>query len=498
MSVRSIRFYPWRELAILMLVLMEVSWVTPWFRSLTPATYAVSSLQVFISLTCIVLIAQALIRLFDFILLKKSIRRGLMVFFLILTCLIALKTMVYAHEAISLSELLTRPIKSFSDLTSIIPVEFIVILSVLVAYWRGINIAQEHIGPSAVMSHFWLGVVMYILFIFVNTLVTGETPADFFYVFIFSTLVAMSAARMTVVGMVRGGRPNEFRISWFSGIIVASLLVVGLSAFVGSIAGERFNFVGTILLTVIGSFLVLAWLVISPIVSLLIGFLYRLFNQSKAIDLFGDAFKSLNSLISGFGQRLSDLVGNSALGLLISRLAPTLKLILLVTVIILVIAGILVWMTIRLWKDRKRRLEGGLQNENIKTGNLLQMLLGLLRQGWQDAVNSVEQLLDLRHRQRLRAAARIRQIYADLLDLCLDLGHPRQEAQTPLEFEPGLDRVFPELNLEIKMITAAYLRVRYGQLPETHQEVEDIETAWRSLRQRGDELLAELKHRKNK
>ncbi len=58
--------------------------------------------------------------------------------------------------------------------------------------------------------------------------------------------------------------------------------------------------------------------------------------------------------------------------------------------------------------------------------------------------------------------------------------------------------MFPELNLEIEMITAAYLRVRYGQLPETHQEVEDIETAWRSLRQRGDELLAELKHRKNK
>jgi hypothetical protein len=62
-----LQFRPWRELAQIMIVLMEISWVTPWFRSLTPATYAVSPLQGVLVLLGIVLVGLWTVRLMDFI-----------------------------------------------------------------------------------------------------------------------------------------------------------------------------------------------------------------------------------------------------------------------------------------------------------------------------------------------------------------------------------------------------------------------------------------------
>ena len=243
-SFSPVRLNPWRDLAILMIILMEVSWITPWFRSLTPETYAVDSLRVLIMLSCVVLFSHLLIRVMDYLRLKRSIRPGLMVAFLIVGSFVGIKTMLYAQESISLSELITRPIRSFADIKYLIPAEFIVTIAVLLGFWRGVSLAQEHVGPSSVKSHFLIGIVMFVVFIFVNTLVTGEQPGDFFYLFLFSSLVGMCAARMTIVGMVRGGKENRFNRSWFLGIILAAFLVVSLSAVLGGVITDQFAWIG--------------------------------------------------------------------------------------------------------------------------------------------------------------------------------------------------------------------------------------------------------------
>jgi flagellar biogenesis protein FliO len=58
-----VRLNPWREIAIQMLIVMEVSWITPWFRSLTPETYALKSGRVFIVLLIIVIVSHLLVRI---------------------------------------------------------------------------------------------------------------------------------------------------------------------------------------------------------------------------------------------------------------------------------------------------------------------------------------------------------------------------------------------------------------------------------------------------
>ena len=120
----------------------------------------------------------------------------------------------------------------------------------------------------------------------------------------------------------------------------------------------------------------------------------------------------------------------------------------------------------------------------------------MLRQGWNGAVNALGGLTDFNRRQKLRAAARIRQIYAELMELSDQLEHPRADSETPLEFMPKLNLLFPQLLPEIFTITDAYNNVRYGLLPETRQEVVNVESAWTRIHQAGRILLVDLKHAK--
>jgi hypothetical protein len=304
----------------------------------------------------------------------------------------------------------------------------------------------------------------------------------------------MCAARLTVVGMVRGGLENKFNRFWFLGIILAASLVVALASLLGGVIGDQFAWIGVLILGLFGSVLIFVWLLINPIVTYLITLLSNLFHNSKGIETLGDNLKRLNEMMSGLGQRILDMIGNSGIGLFVSRFGPAIKTIILVAIIVIVILGVVAWMAINLWRDRERRLTGEDQKTSIKAENILRMLLDILRQGWSEAINSLEQMTDFKHRQRIRAAARIRQVYAELMELCESLGHPRADAQTPLEYLPKLEKLFPEFQLEVDLITDAYLGVRYGQLPETRKEVEGVEAAWKKIHSAGHELLTELKH----
>jgi hypothetical protein len=479
-----------------MIILMEVSWITPWFRSLTAETYAADVPRVFIILSCVILFSYILVRVMDYLHLKKSIRQGLMVIFLVVGSYVGIKTLLYAHESISLIGLISRPLRSFTDVKFLVPVEFIVIIAVSIGFWRGLSLAQGHIGPSSVLSDFYIGIVMFVVFVFFNTIVTGEKPGDFFFLFLFSSLIAICSARMTVVGMLRGGQVNRFNRPWFVGILFSALCIVGLAYLLGSIFSDQFSWIGVIFLGLIGSFVVLLWVIINPIIAFIVTILTRLFQNSASISGLSDSLQKLNDLISGFGQKIFEQLSDSWIGMLISHWGPTIKAIILTAIVILVILGIVLWMAINLWRDRERRLIESEEKLNVQSGGLVRIFLEMLRQGWNRTLNSLEQLTNLRQRQRIRAALRIRQVYAELMELCESLGQPRPEAKTPLEFIPKIEGLFPEFNLDVDVITQAYLRVRYGQLPETKNEIEGVETAWKKLDAAGREMLSERKQHK--
>jgi hypothetical protein len=135
----------------------------------------------------------------------------------------------------------------------------------------------------------------------------------------------------------------------------------------------------------------------------------------------------------------------------------------------------------------RRRLRGGLRSATETEASSLpadwrQLWRGLLRQGAQGMTNLANRW---RGASARLAAARIRRIYTRLLRLSADLGRPRPLGATPLEFLAVLGEVFPAYGDNLALITAAYERVRYGDLPETPAEVEAVEAAWRPLRAEG-------------
>jgi hypothetical protein len=84
------------------------------------------------------------------------------------------------------------------------------------------------------------------------------------------------------------------------------------------------------------------------------------------------------------------------------------------------------------------------------------------------------------------------------MQLSADLGRPRPAAATPLEYLPALEQLFPNHSPELRLLTGTYLRVRYGELPEDRQEVEQVEAAWKRVREQGRVLQEYAKMKKRR
>jgi hypothetical protein len=167
-KIPQIRY--WRELSIIAMMCMEISWIVPWYRSLTPATYAVSLARVFFVLMGILLLANISMRVMNFLDLKISIRRGVIFFLLVISVFLGLKLLLYQSDPIQVGELLDRPFKAFGDVRGLIPDEFLIIVFVLVVFWRGLSLASKYIDPISVRHNFYLGLAMFGSYIYHHTI----------------------------------------------------------------------------------------------------------------------------------------------------------------------------------------------------------------------------------------------------------------------------------------------------------------------------------------
>lgn len=481
--LRDFRWRPWREATILALVVMELSWIVPWYRSLTPATYAVEPVRVFLVLGGIYVGVHLVVRLTNFLRVRMDIRRGILVALFIASILAGYKTLLYANEPVSFDELFTRPLRAFTDYTSLIPDEFVIALMALLVSWRAMMLSQEFIEPLTVRRKFQLGIIMFIAFVFFNTLVTGETPGPVIYLFFFSGLIALGAARIAVLTGLRGGRVNPFDRTWSIGMLLATLIVVGLAAVAESLVGEGM-FIEQAGAVLLGALILLAVALISPAIYFLPLLANRIpFAQERVAEIF-EGFERLRMTMMGAAARLFEFLENSG----IINWSLYLKPILLWSVVIVAGLAILISLSRWLWKEGSREQDD--RQILMTTADLLLLLKESVQDNMRRVGEGVAGLRRLRPGQQLLAAARIRRIYAELMALSEKLDRPRRSAQTPLEYLPALNQLFPDSLRELAIITQAYLRVRYGELPETRQEVKAVEHAWKQIRIQGQEQLS--------
>ncbi|HLE15616.1 MAG TPA: hypothetical protein VI776_12775, partial [Anaerolineales bacterium] len=79
-----LRLRPWREMAILGLLLMDLCWLAPWYRTLTPATNAASAQLVFLVFGGVLFSVHWVVRLFNLVNLRFDLRRVFLIGLIIL------------------------------------------------------------------------------------------------------------------------------------------------------------------------------------------------------------------------------------------------------------------------------------------------------------------------------------------------------------------------------------------------------------------------------
>jgi hypothetical protein len=289
----------------------------------------------------------------------------------------------------------------------------------------------------------------------------------------------------------------KFDRTWLAGIVLTILGSTGFAAILGTIIT---GFAPVIVGVLVRLFLAVMVIIITPFVFVLVFILTQLVDAISLEDM--ALFEGLNvglARLRGMAQMMAEFASDYSwivgrLNELWLRWGPLVK-VTLCSGVILLIAGVIAF---RL-RERAQRaalypdeeVEDLLQEADLL--NLLQKRFRNQMQNWADRLNFGGRL---GRGRRILAAARIRQIYAEMLDQTASLEYPRMVAQTPLEYLHTLKRCYPSLEREVSVITHAYMRVRYGELPEQKAEIEAVEGAWTRIEIFGNRLLASRKRKK--
>jgi hypothetical protein len=322
------------------------------------------------------------------------------------------------------------------------------------------------------MGSFQFGALMIIIY---GVLLWGSDLSQALaglYLFLFISLAGMGAARLNELGSMRGGKTVPFSFRWLGGIGLSAMLVVVLGLvpvwLMQTALGELLARGITV---VLGAIAVVVGYLMLPLAKLLFSVLTliasTLHDSPLRMDNFQDIQNSIMKWIAEQGQRTYE-----AWARLIHLAKPFI-----LWGIVLVFVAVIV-MGLRWQSKRARRFTPDASKDLLSVADFLKNLGDELLKRAQDTAAGLANRFKLSPAARLFQAARVRWVYFQLMALSTRLDRPRRVAVTPLEFLPTLNELFPEAPVELALITQAYNRVRYGELPESESEVDEVLKAW--------------------
>lgn len=473
---------PWAELAACAVLIMNLCWIVPWLQLFAGTGISAPSWLVYLVMGIILSVVYILGRLGRALYLKTNIQTVLAAFLAIVGILLAILVLMPSSGADEIGAALNRnAIRGWRDATAVIPGQFLIALTVLLVWWRGLSLSRQHIGPFLVQRNFRLGIAILSVFgVLIARTSGGVQPLWVYTLFLFSGLLALGAARIAILEAFKGAEPTPFNRRWLSGVTLGILSVLGTALLIALVLmGQMDRLAGWLQDAVYFLGLVL----LSPLI-LLASLLSMLWGRfaSAAPTVPPPSFTPVPEPESPYipSGQITTLINQGSADLL-----EAFKFVLIWGSVFLAILLLIILV--------RRLLVTNLQANEYKQDQLsayerLGDLPALLRASLLgDARQALEGLSKRLNRgERVMAAARIRRIYSQLLDLSKDLGALRPASKTPLEFLNVLEMVFPGLSEDLRIITDAYIRVRYGEYPETQQQVDAVEKAWLRVRAYGE------------
>jgi len=147
-----------------------------------------------------------------------------------------------------------------------------------------------------------------------------------------------------------------------------------------------------------------------------------------------------------------------------------------------IVAGVvLVIAILLLYLDKTRRRKGREQAEEIES-EAVTFGGGVLGRGAQALRNMAELVRRFGVSRQLLAAVSVQNIYANLCRLARQRGFARRPAQPPDDYLPTLARAFSGQEEALARITAAYMRVHYGEQPVSLTELAQLRADYHRAR----------------
>jgi hypothetical protein len=453
--------------------LLEVALLTPLALSLMGWARYWPPGQVLLWLLLLMLLPFNLVRLWSFLGLTPRRQLPLMLLALLLTILYSWRTLLYAPPSLLDWGWLRQFFTSLGEAGSLVWArDLSVFFLVLFTWWRGLRLAAREHEINRMGLRLRLGGLILaplIIWFATNFLIGSIVP--FLMLFFLAALTAVALVRVEQMEQEQSGHLATLNAFWLVNILLVALAIILTAVLLATIISGR------------SLFLVLGWL--SPILSAI-----QFSGTASALTLFflGQPFFNLFAILlqavaaallfilSLAGEGVRQLIESNG-GLIPTIPTPTATVEISgtstgskVSILLLMLAAIVLvsLALVRLYRQATSiaRESGRSTVEEdeapqVGTGRSLLQRLGLLR-SW-------------------HAALSIRRIYQQMCRAAEGAGYPRHEFQTPYEYLPTLAQVWPGNMAASQLITNAFVKVRYGELPESREELEAIRAAWRQL-----------------
>jgi hypothetical protein len=466
--------YVRHELLFLCFALMEIALLTPVVLvGLGWARYWPAG-QVTLWLLLVMLLPLNLVRLMALLQFDLRRQRRALMAALLLVILLSWRQLLYAPAGVFDLAWLRQFATNLAEVGNLIWARDLSIF-VLTAFvwWRGIRLATRLPEINNVGLRLRLGGLIFApLLVWFTSAFLETSIVPFLLLFFLAALTAVALVRAENIEEEQRGTAATLNARWFAVVFGAALLTV----LAGGVLAVFLS--GDSLFTLFGWFSPL-WRALQFGGVVVLSVLFKL--TSPALDLLavivqflGEMLVALMSQIGeGFrtlviGAETATPVPPTPTGMpeaggpgLTGQTTAVLVMLGLIALVALALARAYRQATFAARDSQRSRVARDEEDEEPGLGRRLLERLGLLAQ-W-------------------RAAASIRRIYRLMCRAAAAAGYPRLEAETPYEYLPTLAQVWPEHAAEARLITEAFIRIRYGELPETSEELEQIRQAWRRL-----------------
>lgn len=468
-----------REVICLSLAAAEVCWLTPLFLALNWARNPHSPVLLWLGLLILMVGYFYFYRALAAGGLSLRLQQGFLVLGLLLSIVVVLRFHVYSGLGLQGSEYLSVPFRHLAEVAVVMPSGWVAAMALVYLWARAVHLANRSLSSASVGFSFRSGVVVLITSAFLIRMFTRLDVAGFVSPYFFFGLLAVALSRIDEVSIL----PNSSRVPFAGFWVGSTVAAVAILTLLGLLLAVFFAGGGLskILQWLSPVFLVLQ-IVLAGIGALFLMILEWIMAQmSVDLSAFGDGLREVFARLGGFF-----VLPPSTPPAVESQSRPVIVGILQAVITVIIPAAMVALVLLFTWRRLQRGREEQELDETRESLFTVGAVVRNLRAMLQDGLGRLAELAGLVGRlgpgSRFLAVVSIRRIYANLVRLATELGYPRSEAQTPYEYLLILCKALPGSESEVELITDAYVKAHYGQVPDTRQELQRIRDSWERVR----------------